>query len=205
MSALVRLYPAAWRARYEEEFLALLEAWPPTAGDRFDIVRGAIDARLHPQVREAAAATRAVRRARVRPASLRGASVSRRWRASGSGSRLGRSWRRPHWSTTGMASYRDGSASAPFLLLSGDPARRGSRGPHDPPAAEQADRSDRSRHRHGFLAALVGRALECHPRRHRRRRPRDVRSRRVPERGPVPGRRPSRSLAAARPSSGSRS
>ena len=47
---LVRLYPAAWRDRYEEEFLALLEARPPTLGDRFDIVRGAIDARLHPQV-----------------------------------------------------------------------------------------------------------------------------------------------------------
>ena len=51
MSALIRLYPAAWRERYEDEFLALLEARPPTLGDRFDIVRGAIDARIHPQVR----------------------------------------------------------------------------------------------------------------------------------------------------------
>ena len=50
VSGLVRLYPAAWRDRYEEEFLALLEARPPTLGDRFDIVRGAVDARLHPQV-----------------------------------------------------------------------------------------------------------------------------------------------------------
>ena len=48
---LIQLYPAAWRDRYEVEFLALLEARPPTLGDRFDIVRGAIDARLHPQVR----------------------------------------------------------------------------------------------------------------------------------------------------------
>ena len=52
MSALIRLYPPAWRKRYEAEFLELLEARPPTVYDRFDIVRGAIDARLHPQVRE---------------------------------------------------------------------------------------------------------------------------------------------------------
>jgi hypothetical protein len=53
VSALVRLYPRAWRDRYEEEFLALLEARPPTLIDRFDIVRGAMDARVHPQVRSA--------------------------------------------------------------------------------------------------------------------------------------------------------
>ena len=51
MSALIRLYPPAWRKRYEAEFLALLEARPPTLYDRFDILRGALDARLHPQVR----------------------------------------------------------------------------------------------------------------------------------------------------------
>ena len=50
MSRLLRLYPADWRERYGEEFLALLEARPPTLGDRFDIVRGALDARIHPQV-----------------------------------------------------------------------------------------------------------------------------------------------------------
>jgi hypothetical protein len=52
MSALIRLYPPGWRKRYEAEFVALLEARPPTLYDRFDIVRGAVDARLHPQVRE---------------------------------------------------------------------------------------------------------------------------------------------------------
>ena len=46
MSALIRLYPRSWRARYEPEFLALLEARPPTVHDRIDIVRGALDARL---------------------------------------------------------------------------------------------------------------------------------------------------------------
>ena len=45
---LVRLYPRAWRARYEAEFLAVLEAAPTGAHDRLDIVRGALDAHLHP-------------------------------------------------------------------------------------------------------------------------------------------------------------
>jgi hypothetical protein len=46
MTALVRLYPRSWRDRYEPEFLALLEARPPSVRDRMDIVRGAVDARL---------------------------------------------------------------------------------------------------------------------------------------------------------------
>jgi len=45
---LLNLYPRAWRERYEDEFIALLEARPPDARDRVDIIRGAIDARLHP-------------------------------------------------------------------------------------------------------------------------------------------------------------
>lgn len=47
MTSLVRLYPRAWRERYEAEFLGILEARPPSPRDRLDIVRGAIDARLH--------------------------------------------------------------------------------------------------------------------------------------------------------------
>lgn len=50
MGRLVRLYPSAWRDRYEAEFLDLLAERPPTLRDRLDIVRGAFDARLHPQV-----------------------------------------------------------------------------------------------------------------------------------------------------------
>ncbi len=50
MTALVRLYPRAWRERYEAEFLGILEARPPSSRDRFDIVRGALDARLHPEI-----------------------------------------------------------------------------------------------------------------------------------------------------------
>jgi hypothetical protein len=50
MSRLVALYPQTWRDRYEDEFLALLSERPPNPLDRLDIVRGAVDARLHPQI-----------------------------------------------------------------------------------------------------------------------------------------------------------
>lgn len=50
MSKLVRLYPAAWRDRYGEEFARLIEDRPPSILDRLDIVRGALDAQLHPHV-----------------------------------------------------------------------------------------------------------------------------------------------------------
>jgi hypothetical protein len=50
MSALVRLYPSAWRARYGPEFEALLAQRPPTRRDLVDIVLAAIDARVSPQV-----------------------------------------------------------------------------------------------------------------------------------------------------------
>lgn len=49
MSRLVSLYPRPWRERYEDEFLALMSDRQPSIGERLDIVRGAIDARLHPQ------------------------------------------------------------------------------------------------------------------------------------------------------------
>jgi len=47
---LIRLYPAAWRRRYAEEFLALLETRPLTRRDAGDILRGALDAHLHPEL-----------------------------------------------------------------------------------------------------------------------------------------------------------
>jgi hypothetical protein len=50
MSRLVRLYPRTWRDRYEEEFLSLITDRPPALLDRIDIVRGALDAHLHPQL-----------------------------------------------------------------------------------------------------------------------------------------------------------
>jgi len=50
VSALVRLYPAAWRARYGPEFEELLADRPPTIRDVIDIVLAAADARLSPQL-----------------------------------------------------------------------------------------------------------------------------------------------------------
>lgn len=50
MSRLIGLYPEPWRRRYGDELAALLAERPPAFGDRLDIVRGALDARLHPQL-----------------------------------------------------------------------------------------------------------------------------------------------------------
>jgi hypothetical protein len=48
MSGLLRLYPRAWRKRYGDEMASLLEERPPTARERLDLGRGAVDAWLHP-------------------------------------------------------------------------------------------------------------------------------------------------------------
>ncbi len=45
-SLLIRCYPARWRERYEDEFLAILEERPLGPYDVADILLGAIDARL---------------------------------------------------------------------------------------------------------------------------------------------------------------
>lgn len=50
MSRILRLYPAAWRERYEPELLALLRERPIGARGRIDLIRGAIDAQLHPEL-----------------------------------------------------------------------------------------------------------------------------------------------------------
>ncbi len=56
MNRLVALYPRAWRDRYEAEFLALMADRSPTPRDRLDVLRGAVDARLHPQLRRSPSA-----------------------------------------------------------------------------------------------------------------------------------------------------
>ena len=48
---LLPLYPRAWRARYGEEFLAVVGNDPLTAGQVIDIVSNAIDARLSRDLR----------------------------------------------------------------------------------------------------------------------------------------------------------
>jgi hypothetical protein len=50
MSAILRLYPRAWRERYGDELVALLEEHPASPLDHIDLIRGAFDARLQPQV-----------------------------------------------------------------------------------------------------------------------------------------------------------
>ena len=50
MSRLLTLYPRTWRERYEDEFRGLITERPPTPVDRIDIVRGALDAHIHPQL-----------------------------------------------------------------------------------------------------------------------------------------------------------
>ena len=50
MNRLLALYPEGWRARYGDEFLALLEDRPPSLLERLDIVRGALDAHVNPQI-----------------------------------------------------------------------------------------------------------------------------------------------------------
>jgi hypothetical protein len=44
---LLLLYPGDWRARYEDEFTALLEECPRSPVVLFDVMTGAVDARLH--------------------------------------------------------------------------------------------------------------------------------------------------------------
>jgi hypothetical protein len=46
MSRLLRLYPAAWRARYEEEYTALLEELPADGRVALDVLRLAVRLRL---------------------------------------------------------------------------------------------------------------------------------------------------------------
>lgn len=45
---LIRCYPIAWRRRYEAEFVEVLGMRRLTARDVVDVLRGALDARLHP-------------------------------------------------------------------------------------------------------------------------------------------------------------
>ena len=48
--AWLRLYPRAWRERYEPEMLAVLEARPPDWRARLDLARGAWDAHAAPMI-----------------------------------------------------------------------------------------------------------------------------------------------------------
>jgi hypothetical protein len=47
---MLRLYPAAWRERYGEEFAAVLDSQRPSVGIVLDVLAGAVDAHVHPQI-----------------------------------------------------------------------------------------------------------------------------------------------------------
>jgi len=50
MTWLLQLYPARWRERYGEEFRAVLADQRASLGLFFDVLGGAVDAHLHPQI-----------------------------------------------------------------------------------------------------------------------------------------------------------
>ena len=52
MTWLLHLYPARWRKRYGEEFRAVLANQRASAGLFFDVLAGAVDAHLHPQIQQ---------------------------------------------------------------------------------------------------------------------------------------------------------
>jgi hypothetical protein len=61
MKGLLRLYPRAWRDRYGAEMESLIADQPGTVRLAIDLIAGAIDARLHPQLSKADAGTTAGR------------------------------------------------------------------------------------------------------------------------------------------------
>jgi hypothetical protein len=69
LARLVRFYPARWRERYGEEIADLLATEPPSVPRAVDMLRGLIDAHLHPELVHSALA--AVPAAGERPAEMR--------------------------------------------------------------------------------------------------------------------------------------
>jgi len=105
--SLLSLYPRSWRERYGEEFAELLAARPPSLGERIDIVRGAVDARLHPQIRPSEHTTDRVSD-RFGIAPLGGLLAF-------AGALLIAANGPVHYDEYG--SYRDGAAALPFIIL----------------------------------------------------------------------------------------
>jgi hypothetical protein len=56
LALLVRFYPARWRERYGEEIADLLATEPPSVPRAVDLLRGLIDAHLHPELVDSALA-----------------------------------------------------------------------------------------------------------------------------------------------------
>jgi hypothetical protein len=85
-SSLLLLYPRAWRDRYGAEMEEMLTAQRPTLRTALDLVAGAIDARLNPQLvsppqgGQLSGGTKMLTRFRCAPA---GVSVQDQWRSAG--------------------------------------------------------------------------------------------------------------------------
>ena len=56
LALLMRFYPARWRERYGEEIADLLATEPPSVRRAVDLLRGLIDAHLHPELVDSALA-----------------------------------------------------------------------------------------------------------------------------------------------------
>ena len=120
MSRLISLYPKGWRRRYEAALRTLLDDRPATLADRLDLVRGAFDAHLHPELVNPAERTAALveppsedtgMARRLGYATLLGAVA---WIAAWIVQSFG-----PMVVGADGLSYRDGRAALPILLLSG--------------------------------------------------------------------------------------
>ncbi len=114
MSGLIRLYPQEWRDRYGTEFAELVAIRPLGLKGSVDVVRGAIDAHLHPQVRRAGSETIPPERADLRVARRLGmASIGgvALWVASFGIMLMG------PVRYDDQGAYRDGSAAGPFFLF----------------------------------------------------------------------------------------
>jgi hypothetical protein len=87
---LIRLYPPAWRRRYGEEFTHLLASQRLTLRMLFDVLAGAVDARLQPQ-RLPAAESETVTRNLFARCATGGSNMSTREQTIGAGVMLGAS------------------------------------------------------------------------------------------------------------------
>ena len=116
MSGLIRLYPRDWRDRYEAEFLGLVSERRQSVAERLDIIRGALDAHLHPQVR---------RNVEAAPLSSVPDDDVRLARRLGIAAVIGGAFWPAAWGVAsigpiqydGAGAYRDGSAAMPLLLI----------------------------------------------------------------------------------------
>lgn len=122
MSALVRLYPEAWRDRYGQELEDLLTARVVGIGGHVDLIRGAVDAHRHPELVDPTVPDPAA----AAPVSRERYEELRLARRLGMGALIGAVAWIGGWVVAangplvvdGDTSYRDGAAAMPILLVS---------------------------------------------------------------------------------------